>query len=106
MQTSGDQRREIANAYSVVITRLVRNCALGRVIQYSRDSSDRTIGRSVLDPRLRGDDGGVRVASSTSLRAQRSNPLSPRARKDGLLRCARNDAEKAGDHLARTLRRP
>src|SRR5215212_2091216 len=28
---------------------------------------------------------------STSLRAQRSNPLSPRAPKDGLLRCARND---------------
>jgi hypothetical protein len=42
MQTSGDQRREIAKSYSVVITRLVRNCALGRVIQYSRDSSDRT----------------------------------------------------------------
>src|SRR6266545_5412979 len=29
-----------------------------------------------------------------SLRAQRSNPLSPRARKDGLLRFARNDAER------------
>src|SRR5438445_12679983 len=31
------------------------------------------------------------VAISTSLRAKRSNPLSPRARKDGLLRFARND---------------
>jgi hypothetical protein len=40
MQTSGEMRREIANAYSVVITRLVRNCALGRVIQYSRDVND------------------------------------------------------------------
>ena len=40
MQTSGDQRREIAKSYSVVITRLVRNCALGRVIQYSRDVND------------------------------------------------------------------
>jgi hypothetical protein len=39
-QTSGDQRREIAKSYSVVITRLVRNCALGRVIQYSRDVND------------------------------------------------------------------
>jgi hypothetical protein len=37
MQTSGGMRREIANAFTVVITRLVRNCALGRVIQYSRD---------------------------------------------------------------------
>ena len=40
MQTSGEQRREIANAYSVVVTRLVRNCALGRVTQYSRGDSD------------------------------------------------------------------
>src|SRR5829696_6235105 len=30
---------------------------------------------------------------STSLRAKRSNPLSPHAPKDGLLRCARNDVE-------------
>jgi hypothetical protein len=35
MQTSGERRREIANAYSVVITRLVRNCATRRVIQHS-----------------------------------------------------------------------
>src|SRR5207253_4477791 len=41
MQTSGAMRREITNTYSVVITRLVRNCALGRVTQYSRGSSDR-----------------------------------------------------------------
>ena len=39
-QASGDQRREIAKSYSVVVTRLVRNCALGRVIQYSRDVND------------------------------------------------------------------
>jgi hypothetical protein len=40
MQTSGAMRGEKAASYSVVITRLVRNCALGRVIQYSRDASD------------------------------------------------------------------
>ena len=40
MQTSGAMRRENAKPYLVVIVRLVRNCALGRVIQYSRDSSD------------------------------------------------------------------
>ena len=40
MQTSDATRREIVASYSAVITRLVRNCALGRVIQYSRDSSD------------------------------------------------------------------
>jgi hypothetical protein len=40
MQTSGASCREIEDAYSVVIVRLVRNCALGRTIQYSRDVSD------------------------------------------------------------------
>jgi len=40
MHTSGVIRREKANTRSVVITRLVRNCALGRVIQYSRDVND------------------------------------------------------------------
>ena len=40
MQTSDATRREIVASYSAVITRLVRNCALGRVIQYSRDASD------------------------------------------------------------------
>src|SRR4029079_11153358 len=40
MQTSGDQRRENAKSYSVVIVRLVRACALGRTIQYPRDASD------------------------------------------------------------------
>ena len=35
-----NSRREIADTYSPVITRLVRTCALGRVTQYSRDSSD------------------------------------------------------------------
>ena len=44
MQTSGAVRRENANAHSVVIVRLVRNCALGRVTQYSEDSSDRIDG--------------------------------------------------------------
>jgi hypothetical protein len=34
MQTSGDQRREIAESYSAVIVRL------DRTIRYSRDSSD------------------------------------------------------------------
>jgi hypothetical protein len=33
-------RGENADTYLVVITRLVRNCALGRVIQYSRDGDD------------------------------------------------------------------
>jgi hypothetical protein len=38
-----------------VIARLVRNCALGRAIQYSRDSSDRFESRGVLDaPPARG----------------------------------------------------
>ena len=40
MQTSGAMRRENAKSYSTVIVRLVRNCALGRTIQYSRDVSD------------------------------------------------------------------
>ena len=40
LQSSGDQRRENAASYSVVVTRLVRDCALGRVTQYSRDVSD------------------------------------------------------------------
>ena len=34
---------------SVVITRLVRNCALGRVIQYAATSEDHFEGRGVLD---------------------------------------------------------
>jgi hypothetical protein len=40
MQTSGAMRRENAETHSVVIVRLVRNCALGRTIQYSRDVND------------------------------------------------------------------
>ena len=40
MQTSGDQRRENASSYSIVIVRLVRNCALRRAIQYSRAVND------------------------------------------------------------------
>src|SRR2546423_10137473 len=62
----------------------------------TRANEDANLGRSV--PR----EGET---TSTSLRAQRlvrrslgegeSNPLSPRAWKDGLLRCARNDGERA-----------
>jgi len=40
LQSSGDQRRENADTHSIVVTRLVRNCALGRVTQYSRDVND------------------------------------------------------------------
>ena len=55
MQTSGDQRRENASSYSIVIVRLVRNCALGRTIQYPRDGNDRPRGLGVLDtPPARG----------------------------------------------------
>jgi len=36
----GRMRRENDASYSVVVTRLVRDCALGRVTQYCRDSSD------------------------------------------------------------------
>ena len=39
-QNSGASRRENADLHSVVIARLVRNCALERAIQYSRGSSD------------------------------------------------------------------
>ena len=43
-----------------VIIRLVRSCALGRMIQYSRDVRDQPRGRGVLDrPVKPGDDGGV-----------------------------------------------
>jgi hypothetical protein len=37
---------------SPVIARLVRNCALGRATQYSRDGSDLRISRGVLGPPL------------------------------------------------------
>jgi hypothetical protein len=40
MQTSGEMRREKAASHSTVIVRLVRDCALGRTIQYSRDVND------------------------------------------------------------------
>jgi hypothetical protein len=39
-QASGATRRENAKVYSAVIVRLVRNCALGQMIQYSRDVDD------------------------------------------------------------------
>ena len=88
-QTSGDQRREIAKSYSTVIVRLVRNCALGRTIQYSRESIDGTISRGVLDtPPSRGMTIVWRFNISSSLRAQRSNPFIPDS-KCGLLRFAR-----------------
>ena len=40
MQSSDAMRREIVNSHSVVIVRLVRNCALGRATQYSRGVND------------------------------------------------------------------
>ena len=40
LRTSGASRRENADVHLVVVTRLVRNCALGRVTQYPRGSSD------------------------------------------------------------------
>ena len=44
---------------TAVIIRLVRNCALGRMIQYSRDVRDEPRGRGVMDrPVEPGDDGG------------------------------------------------
>jgi len=49
LQTSGAARRENAEAYSVVIVRLVRNCALGRTIQYPEAPMIEPIGRGVLD---------------------------------------------------------
>src|SRR5206468_1674327 len=53
-------RRENANAHSVVVTRLVRNCALGRVTQYSRDVDDRTDRpRRTGCPAFAGHDGPV-----------------------------------------------
>ena len=53
--------------------------------------------RSVLDiPRSRGMTVVGRFDISSSLRAKRSNPLSPSTRSDGLLRSARNDGNKTG----------
>src|SRR5207302_111609 len=63
MQTSGDQRREIAASYSVV-TRLVRNCALGRVIQYSRDGVIEPRSRGVLDRPVKPDDDSGELLES------------------------------------------
>jgi hypothetical protein len=40
MQTSGDPRREKTASYSIVVICLLRNCALGRVTQYSTGSND------------------------------------------------------------------
>jgi hypothetical protein len=44
--------------YSVVIARLVRNCALGRAIQYSRTPVIKSISRGVLDRPVKPDDDG------------------------------------------------
>ena len=68
MQSSGEMRRENAKSYSTVIVRLVRNCALGRTIQYSRDSDGQPRSRSVLGgyPAFAGyDDWGARIARPT-----------------------------------------
>src|SRR3954471_7696508 len=40
LQLPGIKRREKAASHSVVVARLVRDCALGRVTEYSRDVSD------------------------------------------------------------------
>ena len=56
MQTSGKTCRENVDAYSVVIGRLVRSCALGLTIQYSRDSMMKPISRGVLDRPVKPDD--------------------------------------------------
>src|SRR5205814_6494064 len=69
MQTSGAMRREITNTYSVVITRLVRNCALGRVTQYSRGSSDRADKpRRTGSPAFAGDDELIQSLAVTPSR--------------------------------------
>ena len=58
MGGTGNSARSILT--TVVIIRLVRSCALGRMIQYSRDVRDQPRGRGVLDrPVKPGDDGGV-----------------------------------------------
>jgi len=60
LQSSGDQRRENADTHSIVVTRLVRNCALGRVTQYSRDVNDWTDRpRRTGSPACAGDDDRV-----------------------------------------------
>ena len=59
----------------------------------------KTIGRGVLDPRLREDDSGVRVATSLSLRAQRNPSL--RLPRHGLLRGACHPAALCADRVAR-----
>ena len=64
MQTSGKTCREIAKAYLLVVTRLVRNCALGRVTQYSRDVNDRTEKPRRTGSRMRGNDNSVCVSAS------------------------------------------
>jgi hypothetical protein len=56
----------IATSYPLVDTRLVRNCALGRVTQYSRDVSDRTDKlRRTGSSACAEDDSGGSVATST-----------------------------------------
>jgi hypothetical protein len=45
----GESQGGMSSFSSVVITRLVRNCALGRVIQYAATSEDHFEGRGVPD---------------------------------------------------------
>ena len=49
MQTSGALRREIEASHSTVIVRLVRNCALGRTIQYAAASRFNHCRQCLLD---------------------------------------------------------
>src|SRR5438270_8578243 len=77
-----------------------RGCSVHPVFpapsDFERANQDANLGRKCA--------ARMRSPIHPSLRAQRSNPLSPRARKDGLLRCARNDN---GSHLRlRHLLRP
>src|SRR6185295_2475932 len=61
MQSSGKTCREIAKSYSVVIVRE------GGRSSIPETSMIKPIGRGVLDPRLRGDDGRVLPREETSV---------------------------------------
>ena len=85
-QTSGAMRRENADTHSTVIVREGGRSSIPEAAVME------SISRGVLDtPPSRGTTVVVAIRYFTSLRAKRSNPLSPRMRKDGLLRFARND---------------
>jgi len=76
----GKSSREIAYTRSPVVTRLVRNCALGRATKYSRDANDRTD-----KPRRTGssacaeDDSGGCLAISAVIASAATQSIYPRA---------------------------